>query len=414
MSKTIPQLRSQRDALAKEARNNVDKDTADYDEKRQDEIFAEIEKIDAQIKAKQKQLDLEARMESEAGDADTPLTPNAGQQPGAQPGDEVRNIVFDAYLRGGERAVNALDEKVLNEYHREVRAAQSTGTDSEGGHLVPTTFAGELLTAMSDFGGVRNVADTIGTAGGEQLQWPTIDETSETGEWLAENTSANDGDFSVGTTMIGAHKASSRVVTLPIELIQDSFIKDLPSKVNILLAARLSRLTNTAYTLGDGNGKPSGIVGGAGLGHTTVAGMTDTFTFGDFTELEHSVDPFYRRNARWMFHDTVLKTAKKIKDADGRPIWLPGVTGAAPAEIGGYGYTINQDMAAPAPGADSVLFGDMNKYLIRDIMNVTLYRFTDSAYAKKGQVGFMALMRTDGKTIHANNAAIKKMRQAAA
>ena len=93
---------------------------------------------------------------------------------------------------------------------------------------------------------------------------------------------------------------------------------------------------------------------------------------------------------------------------------MPGVTSEAPAEINGYGYTVNQDMAEPAAGADSILFGDMSKYLVRDVMDITLFRFTDSAYTKKGQVGFLAMMRTDGKTIAANNAAIKKMRHAAA
>ena len=114
-----------------------------------------------------------------------------------------------------------------------------------------------------------------------------------------------------------------------------------------------------------------------------------------------------------MFHDTVLKSAKKLKDGNQRPIWVPGVSGEAPAEINGYGYTINQDMAEPAAGVDSMLFGDFSKYLIRDVMDVTLYRFSDSAYTKKGQVGFLAMLRTDGKTIAANNAAFKKLRQAA-
>ena len=150
----------------------------------------------------------------------------------------------------------------------------------------------------------------------------------------------------------------------------------------------------------------------AGLGHTTAAGLVISFTYDDFIELEHSVDPIYRGEGSWMFHDTVLKVAKKMKDGDGRPIWVPGISSAAPAEILNYGYTVNQDMAAPAAGADSVLFGDLSKYLIRDVMDVTLFRFTDSAYTKRGQVGFLAMLRTDGKTIAANNAAIKKMRHA--
>lgn len=415
MPKTIKQLREQRDALAKEARNILDENTGEFDQKRIDEIYAEIERIDAKVKAEQQQLDLEARLQSEAHDPDTPGAPQgSGGQPEARPGDEVRAMVFDAYMRGGESAVNRLPENVLADYQRQVQNAQSTGVDSEGGYLVPTTFSGVMLAAMAAYGGVRQVATVQQTASGEPIQWPTVDETAVTGEWLAENAPAADDDVAFGTVSIGAHLASSKGVAIPFALMQDAGIGNLEGMLNGLLSARLSRLTNAAYTVGDGVGKPTGIVNGAGLGHTTAAGLVDSFTYDDFIELEHSVDPVYRRDGSWMFHDTALKVVKKMKDADGRPLWVPGVSSEAPAEILNYGYTVNQDMAEPAASADSMLFGDMSKYLIRDVMNVTLFRFTDSVYTRRGQVGFLAMLRTDGKTIAANNAAIKKMRHAAA
>ena len=70
-------------------------------------------------------------------------------------------------------------------------------------------------------------------------------------------------------------------------------------------------------------------------------------------------------------------------------------------------------MAVPVASAKSVLFGDFSKYLIRDVMDMQFYRFADSAYAKKGQVGFLTIMRTDGKLIDANGKAIRHMVQAA-
>ncbi|KZK96332.1 Phage capsid family protein [Pseudovibrio sp. Ad5] len=412
--KTIKQLREQRDQLAKEARNILDDTTDEFDQKRIDEIYAEIDSIDTRIKTEQKQLDLEARLQSENEDPDA-LQGNRDQQvqAQAQPGDEVRTIVFEAFLRGGEAMVDRLPQNVLADYSRQVQNAQSAETDDQGGYLVPTTFSGILLQAMAAYGGVRSVAEVRQTASGETIQWPTVDETAVLGEWLGENETATDADVTFGTKMIGAHLASSKVVAIPFALLQDAGIGDVQGMLGQLLSARLSRLTNKGYTNGDGTGKPTGIVTTAALGHTTATGLVDSFTWDDFTDLEHSVDPAYRNGASWMFHDVVLKAAKKIKDNDGRPIWVPGVTSQAPAEINGYGYTINQDMAVPEAGADSVLFGDMRKYLVRDVMDVTLYRFTDSAYTKKGQVGFLAMLRTDGKTISADNKAIKKMRQAA-
>lgn len=411
---TIKELREKRNQLAKEARNILDKSTGEYDEKRIDEIYAEIERIDARIEKEQKLLDIEARLDDQNNDPDRNAPQNSNPAPQGRPGDEVRAIVFNAYLRGGDAAVNRLPESVLNDYARQVQNAQSTGVESEGGALVPTTFSGTLIEAMAAHGGVRSVANVQSMASGETIQWPTVDETAEEGEWLAENAAAADGDATFGTTSIGAHLASSKVVVMPLALLQDAGISDLEGVVRGLLAMRLSRITNKGYTIGDGAGKPSGVVNGSGLGHTTAAGLVDSFSWDDITELEHSLDPVYRANASWMFNDSVLKAAKKLKDLDGRPIWVPGVAGQAPAEINGYGYTINQNMAAPAASAKSILFGDFKKYLIRDVMDVTLYRFTDSAYAKKGQVGFMALVRTDGKVIAADNKAIRHMAQAAA
>lgn len=414
MPKTIKQLREQRDALAKEARNILDKNDKDYDADRVDEIYADIERIDGKIKREQQQLDLEARLQSESEDPDNPAPQNGGGQQVSRPGDEARALVFDAYLRGGEAAVNRLPENVLSDYGRQVQNAQSTGVDSEGGYLVPTTFSGSLLEAMKSHGGMRSVADVQQTVSGETIQWPTVDETNEEGEWLAENTGAADGDATFGTTNIAAHLVSSRVITVPFALLMDAGIGDIEGMINRLLSTRLSRTTNKGYTVGDGAGKATGAVQGSSLGHTTAAGLVDSFTWDDFTELEHSVDPVYRPNATWMFHDDVLKAAKKLKDADNRPIWVPGVSGSAPAEINGYAYTVNQNMATPAASAKSILFGDFSKYLIRDVMDVTLFRFSDSAYTKKGQVGFLAMMRTDGKVIAADDKAIRHMAQAAA
>ena len=73
-----------------------------------------------------------------------------------------------------------------------------------------------------------------------------------------------------------------------------------------------------------------------------------------------------------------------------------GITGGVPASIFNYPFTINQSMASMAANAKSIAFGDFSFYTIRDVMAMTFYRFTDSVYAKKGQVGFLAFLRSGG------------------
>ena len=57
-----------------------------------------------------------------------------------------------------------------------------------------------------------------------------------------------------------------------------------------------------------------------------------------------------------------------------------------------------------AANAKSILFGDFRKYVIRDVMDLTLFRMTDSAFTLLGQVGFVAFMRSGGNLIDAGGA----------
>ena len=57
-----------------------------------------------------------------------------------------------------------------------------------------------------------------------------------------------------------------------------------------------------------------------------------------------------------------------------------------------------------AANAKSIAYGDFSFYTIRDVMDVQMFRFTDSAYAKLGQVGFLAWMRAGGNFVDVGGA----------
>jgi HK97 family phage major capsid protein len=79
-----------------------------------------------------------------------------------------------------------------------------------------------------------------------------------------------------------------------------------------------------------------------------------------------------------------------------------GAPGGAPDRLLGAPITINQDVANMAANARSILFGDFSGYYIRDVMAMEMYRFTDSAFARNGQVGFLAMLRSGGNLIDVN------------
>src|SRR5690606_9282693 len=107
----------------------------------------------------------------------------------------------------------------------------------------------------------------------------------------------------------------------------------------------------------------------------------------------------------WMMHDSSLKVLRKLKDSANRPVTAPGYDAqglaAAPGNdrLLGYPLEINQNFPVMAANAKSIAFGDFSTFIIRDCMDIMMFRFTDSAYAKKGQVGFLAMMRTGSRLI---------------
>jgi HK97 family phage major capsid protein len=416
---TIKQLRDQRASKATEARNLLAENTGDKwtaeISAQVDGLYAEIDRIDAQIKA----LERQAQIDGDTAAAETGAENRERELRNMSPDQRERATAYDSAFRNflvrGERGLTADEANILRTGVQNAQSGQQAN-GGQGGYLVPTGWGASLLEALKAFGGMRNVANVIQTAGGNPIPWPTVDETANEGEIVAENVPATTQDIAFGTVQIGAYKYSSKVFTVPIELLMDQGPGiDLEAFIRRAAATRIARINNKHFTTGTGVAQPQGLVTASAAGKVGANGSTVSVSFDDLTDLEHSVDPAYRTmpNVGFMFHDTTLRFLKKVKDADGRPIWLPGYTTKEPDVINGYGYTINQDMPVMAANAKSILFGKLDEYMIRDVLEVTLFRFDDSAFMTKGQIGFLAWSRADGKLVSAG-APVKHYQNSAA
>lgn len=95
-----------------------------------------------------------------------------------------------------------------------------------------------------------------------------------------------------------------------------------------------------------------------------------------------------------MLHDLTLAAIKKILDKFGRPLWVPAISESEPDTINGYPYVINQAMPSIAPSATTVVFGDLRKFTVRRVMDMSVQRLAE-LYAVNGQVGFVSFNRVD-------------------
>ena len=396
---SIQALREQRAAKAKSLNELVNKPEAwnpAVDQPIYDTGMLELDSIDAQIS------NINAINAKLAETALTETVIIASERVGKD-NKSVEAALYGKWLRGGDNALTNEDWAI-------VRATMSTTTTTEGGYTVQTEVAKSVLDALKLFGGMRAVSTIIQTSGVGDLQYPTSDGTAEVGEIIAQNTTASSADISFGSKTLTAYKYSSKVVAVPFELLQDSNV-DVEAFVRQRLVTRLGRITNQHFTNGTGTAQPTGVVTAAATGFTAAnaSSQVTAVTYDSLVELVHSIDPAYRQpDSNWMFADSTLKAIRKIKDGQARPIFVPGyemgVPGGAPDSLLGYGIQINQDMPAMAANAKSIAFGDFDYYIIRDVMAIEMFRFTDSAYTKLGQVGFLAWMRAGGNLIDVGGA----------
>jgi HK97 family phage major capsid protein len=314
------------------------------------------------------------------------------------------------------------DRQVLNNGTMKfMNAQQSTGGaaggfGTQGGYLVPQGFSDQLEEAKKWYGGIEGTVDKFTTETGNPLPWPTMNDTANRGRIIGQNTQLVETDITFGQVTFGAYIGSSDIVLIPLAMMQDSFF-DLDALVARLLGTRLGRLYNWKCTVGTGTAEPTGIVTAA-----VAAGSTSVFAVGgtagpkyaDLVNLEHTVDPAYRFNpaSQWMFHDTTLRAIKQLVDTVGRPLWQPGLTAsfrdgalvnlvAAKPLILDHPYVINNDMPVPVANADSVLFGDLNPFKVREVAGGTTVMRLNERYADYLQVGFLAFQRFDSNLIDA-------------
>jgi HK97 family phage major capsid protein len=315
---------------------------------------------------------------------------------------------FNTWLKGGVQGLGQEQRTILESGRQTLeQRALSAVTGSAGGFTVPQGFYNQIIQAMKPFGGMRQSRATVlRTAAGNQLPIPTNDDTSNIGAIVGESAAAgNATDPVFAQKMLNAYKYTSKTFLIPIELLQDSAF-DVEAYIRQKIVERIGRILNQHFTVGTGSSQPQGVVTGSVLGKTGATGQTTSVTYDDLIDLQHSVNPLYRTSGEWMFNDNTLKVIRKLKDANGLPLWQPSLTAAEPDKILGKSYIINTDMADMAANAKSLLFGDFANYFIRDVMDLMIVRISEK-YIESGQIGFIAFSRHDALMVDAGQGPIK-------
>lgn len=401
---TIQELREKLANKLNEAKHLMaekgDQKWTDEDKAKYDGIMDEAEEVQESIKREQRRLDAEAQAHFNDINPKDPTAPVDEKAKG-----------FELFLR---RGFNRLTQDELDS----IRNAMSTTTNTEGGYTVAESIAKTVIESISHYGTMRQISDHVTTASGEPMSWPTS-AANEEGEIVKENVAAGSSDITFGTRAVPVYKFSSKIITVPFELLQDSSV-DIIDLVTRRCGTRIGRAQDHFFTTGSGTDQPMGVMSAATVGVTTATGKTTEITYDNLCALIESVDQSYLAGGNrptFMMSQATRLLVRTMKDSNGRPIWTPndaeGISAGIPGLLLGYNVHVNNFMDAPAAGKVPLAFGLFNpSYLIRDTMNVQIFRFDDSAYISKGQIGFMAWARSGGNLLVTD--AVKTLKMAAA
>lgn len=365
-----------------------------------DDEVAEYEGLEEQLRSARKDQEVRTRNAAYRVVTNTVGQPRAAVS--TKSDEEQYRAAFDAYMRTGQKNDDLVQFR-----------NQTKGTAAEGGYLVPEEFRRKLVECIESFGGLAANVETITTATGADMPFPTLSDQNS-GVLVAEASPAATGtgaDMVFGEKTLKAYRyvapggdnvmspeAHADGLRVSVDLLQDSAF-DLEALIRRVLGRRIARLQATHWVTGTGSGQPQGITLASGVSDTWTAAAP---TYNDLIDAIHSLDSEYRPRAKWAFNDTTMALIEKIVDSNGDPIWRPlgALIGDSPSNGQLLGYPVVIDNSFPdytdGSGNKFGVFGDLKEaYVIRRVRDVQLI-VDPYTRAWNGEVQYWVWARADG------------------
>lgn len=315
---------------------------------------------------------------------------------------------FAAYLRSG-------DDDGLRGLELEGKAL-NTSIAADGGYLVDPQTSDAIQSTLSSTASIRAIASVVNV---DATSYDVLVDHSEMGAgWATEAAASVETDTpQIERISIPLHELSA-LPKASQRLLDDSAF-DIEGWLAGRIADKFARSEADAFINGDGVDKPTGL-----LTYPTVDDLTWSWgnlgyvvseTAGGITRADPIVDLVYalgaeyRANATFVMNSRTAGHIRKLKDNDGRFVWLDGIAEGEPARLMGYRVMICEDMPDIANDSMSIAFGDFGAgYTVAERPDLRVLR---DPFSAKPHVLFYATKRVGGAV--SDFAAIKLMRFAA-
>jgi HK97 family phage major capsid protein len=312
-----------------------------------------------------------------------------GMENQARPVAEVTKEANDA------DAIRALARGEIRSYNFEKRDI----TKGSSGSPVPTSFFDQVILLARTVGPMLETSTILNTAGGENLQIPSLASYS-VGTVTTEGNQIGESDpvFNSFRTL-SAYKYSF-LTQVSRELVEDAGV-DILSFLATQTGNALGFSVNNALTNGTGTVEPNGIVTRAG---SAVTGTSLNPTADNLIDLVYSVDTVGRRlpGTGFQMNASSIANVRKLKDNSGQFLFTPALSADTNDLLLGYSIFENPAMATAASAVKPVIFGNLPSYYVRQVGGLKLDRSDDFAFSND-LITFRATFRVDGDLIQTSH-----------
>ena len=302
--------------------------------------------------------------------------------------DEVQHKgAFDTWFRKGrgEDDLKALEAKAL-----------SVGTDPDGGYTVPVAMDQAIDRVITEISPMRTISRVVQVS---TATWKKrVGMGGATSGWVGEQASRPE------TETPTIEELEFPVMELYAQPgATQSILDDSAISIENWLAEEVgidfAQEEGAAFINGNGASKPKGLLqsgkvendswswGNIGYVATGASGAFNTTAAGDehdnLVDLVYSLKSAFRPNARFLMNRKSVGEIRKIKDADGRPLWHSGLRDGEPDRLLGYSITEMEDMPDISANSYSIAFGDFRRgYVVVDRIGTRVLRdpFTSKPY----------------------------------
>lgn len=305
-----------------------------------------------------------------------------------------RKSAFEGYIRRGDAsALLRLDAKSL-----------SVGSASDGGYLVPDETEREIGRRLAASSPIRAIAG-IRTISASVYKKPFATGGFATG-WVGE---ADSRVQTATPTLAELEFPAMELYAMPAatQTLLDDAAVDLDRWIAEEVDTAFAAQESAAFVNGDGDKKPRGFLNPNKVAEASWSwgniGFVATGVSGDFAatnpadrivDLVYALKAGYRQNARFVMNRRTQAAVRKLKDSDGRYLWLPPAEAGGDASLLGFPVTEAEDMPNIAANSFPLAFGDFRRgYLVVDRLGVRVLR---DPFSAKPYVLFYTTKRVGG------------------